>query len=92
MGNNIVGRGVTGQGVIVGDEIKALVFGLEGKVLTHSAEIVADVQLAGWLYARKYSHVNLLVSFKWKKNQPENANNLQNNNLPGRECQEFRWA
>jgi hypothetical protein len=34
MGDNVVGRWIAGQGMIVGDEIKALVLSLEGKVLT----------------------------------------------------------
>lgn len=48
--------------MIVGDEIKAIMLSLEGKVLTHSAEIVAYMKLSGRLYARKYSQVSLLIS------------------------------
>jgi len=45
-------RWVAGKGVVVGDEIKAIVLGLERQMLAHCAEEVAYVKPAGWLYAR----------------------------------------
>jgi hypothetical protein len=48
-------RRVAGKGVVVGDEIKAIVLGLEIEMLPHRAEEVAYVKLAGWLYARQNS-------------------------------------
>jgi hypothetical protein len=51
-----IGRGrIRGQGMVVRDKIKAIVFRLELKVLAHSAEIVADMKPAGRLYPGKYS-------------------------------------
>ena len=44
----------------IGDEIKAVVLGLELEVLAHCAEIVADVKSAGRLYAGKNSQTDLL--------------------------------
>jgi len=41
---DLIGRGVAGQGVVVGDEVEALVLGLKRKVLAHSTEVVADMQ------------------------------------------------
>jgi hypothetical protein len=48
-------RRVAGKGVVVGDEIKAIVLGLEIEMLPHRAEEVAYVKPAGWLYARQNS-------------------------------------
>ncbi len=45
-------RRVAGQGVVVGDEIKAVVLGLEFEVLTHCAEEIAYMQPAARLYPR----------------------------------------
>jgi len=49
--SNIGRRGITGKGVIVGDEIKTIVLGLELEVLARCAEKVAYMKSAGWLYA-----------------------------------------
>ena len=48
---DVGGVRITGEGVVVGDEIEAIVLGLERKVLTHCAEVVADMELAGRLNA-----------------------------------------
>jgi hypothetical protein len=45
-------RWVTGKGVVVGDEIKAVVLTLELEVLTHCAEEIAYMQPAARLYPR----------------------------------------
>jgi hypothetical protein len=45
-------RWIAGKGVVVGDEIKAIVLALELEVLTHCAEKVAYMQPAGRLYPR----------------------------------------
>ena len=46
-------RGAACKGVVVGDEIKAVVFCLELEVLAHCAEEVSDMKPSGRLYARK---------------------------------------
>jgi len=51
MASNISRRRVTGKGVIIGDEIKTIVLGLELEVLARCAEKVAYMKPAGWLYA-----------------------------------------
>jgi hypothetical protein len=43
---------VAGKGVVVSDEIKAIVLRLELEVLTHCAEEIAYMQSAGRLYPR----------------------------------------
>jgi hypothetical protein len=43
---------VAGKGVVVSDEIKAVVFRLEFEVLTHCAEEIAYMQPAARLYPR----------------------------------------
>jgi hypothetical protein len=48
-------RRIAGKGVVVGDEIKAIVLGLEFEVLPHRAEEVAYVKPTRWLYARQNS-------------------------------------
>ena len=48
----VFGGGVAGQGVVVGDEVEALVLGLQLEVLAHGAEVVADVQPSGGLDTR----------------------------------------
>ena len=58
---NVGGRWVAGEGVVVGDEIKAVVVGLELQVLTHCAKEIAYVKSAGRLYARKNSQNKLLI-------------------------------
>jgi hypothetical protein len=45
-------RRITGKGVVVSDEIKAIVLALELKVLAHCAEEIAYMQSAGRLYPR----------------------------------------
>jgi hypothetical protein len=47
--------------VIVGDEIKTIVFSLKFQVLTHGTEKVPYMKSAGWLDARKYPQTNLLI-------------------------------
>jgi hypothetical protein len=42
---------IAGKGVVVSDEIKAIVLCLELEVLAHCAEEVAYMQLTGRLYA-----------------------------------------
>jgi len=42
----LVGLRIAGQGVKVGDEIKAIVLGLKLQVLTYCAEVIADVKPA----------------------------------------------
>jgi hypothetical protein len=49
-----------GQGVIVCYKIIGFILSLKLKMLTHSAEIIADMQLARRLYPRKYSHLLFL--------------------------------
>jgi hypothetical protein len=44
---------IAGKGVVVGDEIKAIMLGLEFEMLPHRAEKVAYVKPTGRLYARK---------------------------------------
>jgi len=44
-------RGVAGKGVVVGDEVKAIVLGLEFEMLPYCAEEIAYVKPTGWLYA-----------------------------------------
>jgi hypothetical protein len=86
VGEDVVGRRIAGQGVIVGDEIKAVVLSLEGKVLTHGAEIVAHMKLAG---------VSLLISETEKpppflsSSEDTGANDPYDNSIRGRECQGF---
>jgi len=53
-------RGTAGQGVEISNEIETIVFGLESEVLAHCAEVVADVESAGRLYAGKNSQITLL--------------------------------
>jgi hypothetical protein len=48
-------RGVAGKGVVVSNEIKAIVLGLEFEMLPHRAEEVAYVEPTGRLYARQNS-------------------------------------
>jgi hypothetical protein len=60
--SNIGRRRVTGKGVVVGDEVKAIVLSLELEMLTHCAEKVTYMKSAGWLYARKNPQINLLIS------------------------------
>jgi len=61
MTGNISRRWVAGEGVVVGDEIKAFVLGLELQVLAHCTEKVADMKSARWLYARKNSQIKLPI-------------------------------
>jgi len=49
--SNIGWRGVAGKGVKVGDEVKAIVLGLELEMLAHCAEKVTYMKSAGRLYA-----------------------------------------
>jgi hypothetical protein len=51
MTGNISRRWVAGEGVVVGDEIKAIVLGLELQMLAHCTEKVTYMKPARWLYA-----------------------------------------
>jgi hypothetical protein len=50
---NIGRRRIARKGVVVGNEVKAIVLGLELEMLAHRAKKVAYMKSAGWLYARK---------------------------------------
>ena len=52
---------VAGKSVVVGDEIKAVVLGLEPQVLANCAEEIAYMKSARRLYAGKNSQINLPV-------------------------------
>jgi len=60
MAGNLGRRWVARKRMEVGNEIKAIVLGLQLKVLTHGTEKVANMKFAGWLYARKNPHIKLL--------------------------------
>ncbi len=55
---------VAGKSVVVGDEIEAIMLGLELEVLAHCAEEVAYMKSAGRLYAGKNPQINLLFQSK----------------------------
>jgi hypothetical protein len=61
MAGNIIRRWIACKSVIVGNEIKTIMLSLELQVLTHGTEKVAYMKSAGWLYARKYSQMKLLI-------------------------------
>jgi hypothetical protein len=86
---NIGRRRIARKGMVVGDEVKAVVLSLKLQVLTHGTEKVAYMKFAGWLYTRKYPQVKLLMP-KTEKLKSRNINDLAENNAIRRECQEFR--
>jgi len=49
--SNIRWRRVAGKGVVIGDEIKAIVLGLELQMLTYCAKEIAYMKSARRLYA-----------------------------------------
>jgi len=59
--SNISRRWVAGKGMVVGDEIKTIVLGLQLEMLAHCAEEIAYMKSAGRLYARKNSQIDLLT-------------------------------
>jgi hypothetical protein len=62
-----VGRGgIAGKGVVVGDEVEAIVLGLKLKLLAHRPEEVAYMKPAGRLDTRKNSQINLQTQKKPK--------------------------
>jgi hypothetical protein len=61
MAGNVIGRRIARKSVVIGNKIKAIMFHLELKMLTHGAEKVPYMKSAGRLYARKYPQANLLI-------------------------------
>jgi len=61
MTRNISRRWIAGESVVVGDEIKAIVLGLELQMLAHCTEKVTYMKPARWLYARKNPQIKLLI-------------------------------
>jgi hypothetical protein len=59
--SDVIRLWIARKGVVVGNEIKAIMLRLELKVLTHGAEKVPYMKPAGRLYARKYPQANLLL-------------------------------
>jgi hypothetical protein len=50
MAGNISRRWIAGKGMVVRDEIEAIVLSLKLQVLAHGTEEVAYMKFAGWLY------------------------------------------
>jgi hypothetical protein len=61
MTGNISRRRIACESMVVGDEIKAIVLGLELQVLAHCTEKVTYMKSARWLYARKNPQIKLLT-------------------------------
>jgi len=68
------------KSVVIGDEIKATMLGLQLQVLTHGAEKIAYMKFAGRLYARKNPQVNLpnlkFSFFQYKQYDPGEHNQI----------------